>query len=330
MKTKVCPNCKKDNATNALVCVYCGSTFAITERTRTAQIPDGPIGKSRLEHVEYLSGLYKDVFIFFMAHQLNPIVVTNASKEMVIGRYADSGTTISVDLEEFGGSQLGVSRRHAKIMRDADGCKLVDLESKNGTWLNGIQLEKDVPHIIRSGDEIRLGQMLLHVYFNRAVEEGQSVILIKSRQGTTASLRSRLTYKDIALDLSPFLRAIGDGQILIDQIFERTPYEMGVDAVVANKQNGTVTVTLDGAADIIPLIRTYITPWKQEHRAMIDEKSPELSQRQQELVLELIKHLKTGLEPEAEKEYTQQFLPIVQALIFSAFDLSMEQPVMQP
>ncbi len=50
----------------------------------------------------------------------------------------------------------GVSRRHAKIIRDPDGsAKLVDLESTNGTFINGRRIHAEG---LREGDRVRIGQ----------------------------------------------------------------------------------------------------------------------------------------------------------------------------
>lgn len=50
----------------------------------------------------------------------------------------------------------GVSRRHAKIVREADGsAKIVDLESTNGTYINGRRIHAEG---LREGDRIRIGQ----------------------------------------------------------------------------------------------------------------------------------------------------------------------------
>ena len=51
---------------------------------------------------------------------------------------------------------ITVSRTHAEILRDVDGYRLHDLDSKNGTSVNH-QSIKDVEHRLRDGDEIRLG-----------------------------------------------------------------------------------------------------------------------------------------------------------------------------
>uniref|UniRef100_UPI0040493046 FHA domain-containing protein n=1 Tax=Candidatus Roseilinea sp. TaxID=2838777 RepID=UPI0040493046 len=47
-----------------------------------------------------------------------------------------------------------VSRRHAKIERTPNGFVLTDLESKNGTFLNGKQVRE--PQILQDGDEIQI------------------------------------------------------------------------------------------------------------------------------------------------------------------------------
>jgi len=46
-----------------------------------------------------------------------------------------------------------VSRHHAQIVRDGDGYKLVDLNSKNGTFLNGQQLVGET-HVLKDGDQV--------------------------------------------------------------------------------------------------------------------------------------------------------------------------------
>jgi hypothetical protein len=67
--------------------------------------------------------------------------------ESVIGRATEADVQI-VD--------HGVSRRHAKIVRDLDGTsKIVDLKSTNGTFVNGRRIEIEV---LREGDRIRIGQ----------------------------------------------------------------------------------------------------------------------------------------------------------------------------
>lgn len=51
-----------------------------------------------------------------------------------------------------------VSRRHAQVLRTADGFSLVDLNSSNGTYVNSQTISK---HVLQSGDRVQLGRTML-------------------------------------------------------------------------------------------------------------------------------------------------------------------------
>ena len=52
-----------------------------------------------------------------------------------------------------------ISRHHASIVITGTSAVLEDLGSKNGTWVNGLQIEK--PTELEDGDEVRLGSVAL-------------------------------------------------------------------------------------------------------------------------------------------------------------------------
>ncbi len=52
-----------------------------------------------------------------------------------------------------------VSRRHAEVRWDGESCTLVDLESANGTFVNGRRIT--APHVLRDGDEIAIASAIL-------------------------------------------------------------------------------------------------------------------------------------------------------------------------
>lgn len=53
---------------------------------------------------------------------------------------------------------LSVSSHHAHILKVADDCFVEDLNSSNGTYVNGSLIKK---HILKSGDEIKVGKYQL-------------------------------------------------------------------------------------------------------------------------------------------------------------------------
>ncbi len=85
---------------------------------------------------------------------------------LILGRI-DQGGLIQPDilLDEFNALEQGVSRHHAVIYLEDNVLKVMDLDSVNGTYLNGLRL---IPHqcrILRDGDELRLGNLRLRASF---------------------------------------------------------------------------------------------------------------------------------------------------------------------
>jgi hypothetical protein len=68
-----------------------------------------------------------------------------------------------LDLEPYQGEELGVSRKHALIERQHRLLYITDLDSKNGTRINGDLLAPRHRRIIRNGDEVRLGRLTLTI-----------------------------------------------------------------------------------------------------------------------------------------------------------------------
>jgi len=94
-----------------------------------------------------------------------PITITPTA-EFVIGRRdAASGMIPDLDLTPHGALEKGVSRMHAALRRGEDVLSIVDLDSANGTYLNGQRLAAHQPRLLRDGDEIRLGKLVFHIYF---------------------------------------------------------------------------------------------------------------------------------------------------------------------
>ncbi len=65
-----------------------------------------------------------------------------------------------------------VSRRHALVVNSADGVGLVDLDSKNGTFVDGCRIQR---HLLRSGDLIAIGDCTI-TYFAGDDRQGQAPV----------------------------------------------------------------------------------------------------------------------------------------------------------
>jgi adenylate cyclase len=85
-----------------------------------------------------------------------PQTYTFASGEVVIGRSPEC----QIVLRDF-----GISRTHAKVVAEPSGVRIVDLKSKNGTQVNGVQV---MDAALRDGDRILLGKF--QITFTDALE----------------------------------------------------------------------------------------------------------------------------------------------------------------
>jgi pSer/pThr/pTyr-binding forkhead associated (FHA) protein len=82
--------------------------------------------------------------------------------EWLVGRSDPlRGIFPEVDLGPHGGDKSGVSRRHAKLVTQAGGRWILDLNSTNFTILNGDQLRPGELYPLQHGDEIRFGLLAL-------------------------------------------------------------------------------------------------------------------------------------------------------------------------
>jgi serine/threonine protein kinase len=84
--------------------------------------------------------------------------------DIVLGRGVSAVPPPDVDLDPYGASMAGVSRRHARLLHRPDGWYLEDLQSTNGTFLNEIRIPPGQPTRLSAGDLIRLGQFTLLFY----------------------------------------------------------------------------------------------------------------------------------------------------------------------
>ena len=77
------------------------------------------------------------------------------SNTMTIGR--DNENDIVIE-------SITVSRCHAVLLHDAAGVRLIDLESTNGTSVNGVPVPSDEPVHLDNGNIIQLGQVQARYY----------------------------------------------------------------------------------------------------------------------------------------------------------------------
>lgn len=73
-----------------------------------------------------------------------------------VGRFADKPVDIDLVSQESP-EQIWCSRQHAVIVFDKGNVVIEDLNSLNGTWVNGVRIYAGQPRQLRPGDVVQIG-----------------------------------------------------------------------------------------------------------------------------------------------------------------------------
>ena len=114
--------------------------------------PTSPDGQSHDTDMDTSKG---QPFLVVMGASSAVMTVPVREPSITLGRNRD----LNVFVDE-----LTVSRNHAEILRDSEGCRLQDLNNKNGTFVNRRNIGA-APHQLKDGDEIRLGDSFMVLIF---------------------------------------------------------------------------------------------------------------------------------------------------------------------
>lgn len=172
---KFCPICKQKNELEAIVCIHCGASldsFPLDETaiTRTTEVQTRVM--ERMGELLINEALTPGGGIaMYIAGTSEPVFISS-EKEFVVGRKVEDGGTTEgfLDLAKFGAYQMGLSKQHAMIRRADHGYEVIDLSSRNGTWLNEQQLMPGKPYPLTSGSQLRLARMRLLVLYRPVLE----------------------------------------------------------------------------------------------------------------------------------------------------------------
>jgi hypothetical protein len=191
-----CPNCGHTNRAGIVFCENCGASL-IGKMPLDTKSLDSSSEEERAE-MGIDSSVLADVKVQGVATfeegaslrlelegSPEPILFKPKTETIFGRRDPATGAMPDIDLTPFAGYRMGVSRRHAAIRRSDDqALDLWDLGSSNGTYLNGQRLSAHRPYRLHDGDELRLGQMMIRIYF-QPVETAEVSVASKPTVETT-------------------------------------------------------------------------------------------------------------------------------------------------
>ncbi|GEM_PF-1171600 len=94
----------------------------------------------------------------FLKIEVSPMIVIGRKQSM-------RDSQVDVDLADFNGSEAGVSRYHAMMLALDSYIYLKDIDSLNGSLLNGKQLMASKEYIITEGDIVAFGRVEFSIEF---------------------------------------------------------------------------------------------------------------------------------------------------------------------
>ena len=171
-----CPVCKYLIEQESVVCPKCGANLveAHVSRSTTIQLDETEARQLAGEKAIHESLLPEMGVAIYTYKDPKILLAVNEGKEFTLGRRTGKTGSLSesalVDLGPFNGFELGTSRRHALIARTGEGYEITDLESTNGTWLNGERLVPNSAYRLQNGSLLRLGKMLLYIVYRLPAE----------------------------------------------------------------------------------------------------------------------------------------------------------------
>ena len=164
-----CPSCHLINRADAAICIHCGKPLGpLSEenlKTNTVDMETKFFPIDREENIDKVSReAPAEGIAVYVSDQTHPVEVC-LENEFVIGRLTDATEVKVVDLTSYNANDLGVSRRHLLVRRAGKVYNVIDLNTTNGSWVNGQRLIPQLPFPITSGAQIRLGRMRIFLVF---------------------------------------------------------------------------------------------------------------------------------------------------------------------
>lgn len=154
---QICLQCQSRQLDGVLFCSECGASLFDEGPRREATVS---LGDPVLPTATSATPRMLTLVVVGSGRRIS----IDASDDLLVGRKDNvRGIYPDIDLGLDDGYDAGVSRRHAIIAPVRDGWNVEDLDSANGTFVNGKRLAQNIPTLARIGDEIRFGTLQLRI-----------------------------------------------------------------------------------------------------------------------------------------------------------------------
>lgn len=162
-----CRYCGATNKQGELMCVSCGRLLMPARTPAGTEILDSSSGDPMISS-DYFGENSLLIFKMRDTNKVYEVHPQTSQSDVVMGRSAVGSSIMpDVDLKDQGAERQGVSRLHVALRYDAahHTISVLDLESANGSFINGQRIHPQEVRILRDGDELRLGKLAMKVSF---------------------------------------------------------------------------------------------------------------------------------------------------------------------
>lgn len=164
-----CPNCQYEELSGALFCSKCGAQLSqIKEQVATNTIHTATI-ENAFDGISIPSfppppSDAADSIVALHIISSGEIIHASGGKEFTLGRSSPGQSIVpDIDLTPYQAYETGVSRLHANIRIQGSQITVMDLESANGTRINGNPIDPHAEHSLVHGDILTLGKIKIQI-----------------------------------------------------------------------------------------------------------------------------------------------------------------------
>jgi hypothetical protein len=146
----ICRSCGNPNREGEMICSVCGDFVPLEANSLSGGFDKAPRGTC-LVLFEFDDEVYR--------------IKVKRGAHLVVGRDMEPGDDESLTkLARRITKEGGISRQHAKLYVRDGTLMVVDLNSSNGTYLNGQRILPLEPYVLKSNDIVAFGALEAHLY----------------------------------------------------------------------------------------------------------------------------------------------------------------------
>lgn len=164
-KVMKCPICETFNRPGVIICENCHNDLyaALLEQVSTKQLDKARERTLKIDKTMPSS----NPIVVYIRNAPEPIAISR-SGQLVFGRGDNEDPSIipDIDLQPFDAQDQGVSREHLVLNAGVHPPTVADLDSYNGSFINGERLTPQEPYALQSGDEVRVGRLIMRIFYD--------------------------------------------------------------------------------------------------------------------------------------------------------------------